>query len=284
MSSVADRVRRAGPMAIGRGFVVRAQLACLLVALLLHSPSVGAQANSQSDPGTLQGRIIDERSRGGVDRAFIVLLRGADTAGVAYTDSVGAFRFSVAGSGSFSLLVRRLGYSPQRFAVEWTHSAIPLDLALVPIPRTIGEVAVTAPAATSARVAGFEERMSRHGGGTFINRQKLDAWHSMRMSDVMRRVSGVKLIDSSGVLLVASTRGYKVNLMKSDFMAPCILRVGIDGQVKEWGFPVNSIDPDQIHGVEVYNGPATIPPEFNALRTDAQCGLVMIWTRAGSSR
>ena len=280
MSSVADRVRHIRPSVLGCALVVRAELPLLLLALLLHSPSAGAQANSRSDVVTLQGRIIDERSRGGVDRAFIALLRGADTAGLVYTDSVGAFRFSVAGADSYSLLVRRLGYTPQRFAVEWAQAAIPLDLALVPIPRAIGEVAVTAPAATSARVAGFEDRMSRHGGGTFINRQQLDEWHSMRMSDVMRRVSGVKLIDSSGVLLVASTRGYKVNLLKPDFMAPCILRVGIDGQVKEWGFPVNSIDPDQIHGVEVYNGPATIPPEFNALRTDAQCGLVMIWTRA----
>ena len=281
MSSVADRVRHAGPRVFGRALVVGAELPLLLLllALLLGSPSAGAQANSRSDVGALKGRIIDERSRGGVDRAFIVLLHGGDTAGVAYSDTVGAFRFSVADAGSYSILVRRLGYLPQRFAVEWANAASPLELTLVPIAQRIGEVEVTSSAPTSARVAGFEDRMSRHGGGTFINRQKLDEWHSMRMSDVMRRVSGVKLIDSSGVLLVASTRGYKVNLMKSDFMAPCILRVGIDGQVKEWGFPVNSIDPHQIHGVEVYSGPATIPPEFNALRSDAQCGLVMIWTR-----
>ena len=58
-------------------------------------------------------------------------------------------------------------------------------------------------------------------------------------------------------------------------------RVGVDGQIKEWGFPMDTIDPNHIHGIEVYNGPATIPSEYSGMRTDAYCGLVMIWTRMG---
>jgi hypothetical protein len=54
----------------------------------------------------------------------------------------------------------------------------------------------------------------------------------------MRRVMGVKLIDSSGVILAASTRGMKVDLKRAGLRdAPCIMRIGVDGQIKEWASP-----------------------------------------------
>jgi hypothetical protein len=58
------------------------------------------------------------------------------------------------------------------------------------------------------------------------------------------------------------------------------MAVGVDGQLKEWGFSVDEITPNEIHGIEVYSGPSTMPREFATLRPDGYCGLVMIWTRA----
>jgi hypothetical protein len=53
-----------------------------------------------------------------------------------------------------------------------------------------------------------------------------------------RRVMGVKLIDGSGVILAASTRGMKVDLKRAGLRdAPCIMRIGVDGQIKEWASP-----------------------------------------------
>ena len=44
-------------------------------------------------------------------------------------------------------------------------------------------------------------------------------------------------------------------------------------------FAVNSIAPEEIHGIEIYPGPATIPAEYASMTRDASCGLIAIWTR-----
>ncbi|MFL5580183.1 MAG: hypothetical protein ACJ8AO_07405 [Gemmatimonadaceae bacterium] len=61
--------------------------------------------------------------------------------------------------------------------------------------------------------------------------------------------------------------------------APVVLQP-VDGQVKEWGHSLDSVQSEEVHGIEIYSGPASIPSEFGGARTDACCGLVMIWTRA----
>jgi hypothetical protein len=62
-------------------------------------------------------------------------------------------------------------------------------------------------------------------------------------------------------------------------LADCPLQVAVDGQLKEWGYAVNAIPPEEIHGIEIYPGPASIPAEYASMRRDANCGLIMIWTR-----
>ena len=57
------------------------------------------------------------------------------------------------------------------------------------------------------------------------------------------------------------------------------MTIAVDGQPKGGGFSVDEIPPDDIYGIEVYSGPATIPREFMDLGNGADCGLVMIWTR-----
>jgi hypothetical protein len=37
--------------------------------------------------------------------------------------------------------------------------------------------------------------------------------------------------------------------------------------------------PDQIHGIEVFGGPASIPPQYNGAANNKMCGLIAIWTR-----
>ena len=46
------------------------------------------------------------------------------------------------------------------------------------------------------------------------------------------------------------------------------------------GFSLNAVQPEEVHGIEIHSGPASIPSEFGGARMDAYCGLVMIWTRA----
>jgi hypothetical protein len=42
---------------------------------------------------------------------------------------------------------------------------------------------------------------------------------------------------------------------------------------------MNSIPPTDIHGIEIYSGPADVPPEYAGANSDSFCGLIIIWTR-----
>ncbi|PYP61860.1 MAG: hypothetical protein DMD26_16715, partial [Gemmatimonadetes bacterium] len=132
----------------------------------------------------------------------------------------------------------------------------------------------------SPRLAGFERRRQQHIGGAFITRAEIERRNAIATSQLLLNMIGVRVIDSAGVKLLASARGYRVVFGRTPEIAPCIMAVGVDGQIKEWGFPVDDITPNDIYGVEVYSGPATMPREFATLRPDGYCGLVMIWTRA----
>jgi len=254
--------------------------AALLVAF---SQIAGAQAGSRAQ-GHVSGRIVDAQSSAPVARAELLLLRGADTLARGQSDSLG--RFTAAGTvgEQFTLELRRLGYQPA--AIRWTANAADTTfvIGMIPVAQTLTTVAVLERDPVPSRLSGFEARAAARAGGTYILREQIDAWHPRQTSDLMRRVLGVKLVDSSGILLAASARGQKVDLKSANTTrswAPCIMRVGVDGQIKEWGFSMDAVDPNHIHGIEVYNGPASTPSEFSGMRTDSYCGLVMIWTRSG---
>lgn len=91
---------------------------------------------------------------------------------------------------------------------------------------------------------------------------------------------GVQILDSLGVRLFAAARSDKVvDDAHGRRTVPCIMRVGVDGQIMEWGFPADNVIPGDIYGIEVYPGPSSIPREYANQMTDGYCGLVMIWTR-----
>ena len=45
------------------------------------------------------------------------------------------------------------------------------------------------------------------------------------------------------------------------------------------GFPLPVTSPKELHGIEVYSGPATMPLELVPRGDDAFCGLVAMWTK-----
>ena len=49
------------------------------------------------------------------------------------------------------------------------------------------------------------------------------------------------------------------------------------GEPDELLFDLNQLSPTDVLAVEVYNGGASMPAEYNATRST--CGLLVIWTR-----
>ena len=62
-------------------------------------------------------------------------------------------------------------------------------------------------------------------------------------------------------------------------LANCPLRVAVDGQLKEPGYSLNLLAPEEIHGIEIYPGPSTIPAEYATMASNGACGVIVIWTR-----
>ena len=189
------------------------------------------------------------------------------------------------------LQLRRIGYLPVTLRSAESSDSSEILVVMTRAAQTLDTTKVVGDA-SSPMLAGFEgRRMRGAGSATFITREQIDKQLAIRTIDVVRRAMGTRVIDSSGVLLVASSRGSKAVIGggaagskggKGGFdLAPCIMRVAVDGLIRETGFSLDEIGPTELHGVEVYPGPATIPAEFGGMRKDAYCGLVMIWTRRG---
>jgi hypothetical protein len=253
----------------------------LVVSCFSVLPPRAAAQQPITPSSVVRGRIIDDQSGAPLGNVLVNVSRGADTVGRVATDDAGYFRTAPLPAGYLVLSFRRLGYQSGSMLVDSLERRRTLAVAMTALPAQLDAVSVSADAlhTRQTRLSGFDERAQRRAGGTYLQRLDLQKAQTARVSDMMRRVPGTRVVDNGGVLMVASSRGYKADLRRGDAMAPCVMRVGVDGQIKEAGFSINTIDPSDIYGIEIYNGPATMPPEFSGLRTDSFCGLIMIWTR-----
>jgi hypothetical protein len=226
--------------------------------------------------GSIVGLAVDDRKipLAGVE------IRSGDRAVLTGTD--GRFTLDSLESGRRQFAARRLGYSPESLLVNFDpRRSDTLVFVMSASAATLDRLDVVDTRLVSPRLEGFEQRLARKNGGQFVTRSDIERRMPQVTSDIIRRLQGVRIVDSMGVQLPVSTRGPKPTLLAGSRPgALCVLRVGVDGIMKESYFAMNTISVSDIHGVEVYSGPATIPPEFNNARRDAMCGLIMIWTRA----
>jgi hypothetical protein len=238
-----------------------------------------AQQSRDSTRFVLRGIVRDEVTHAPLGD---VAVRTGDSGGEATTNGRGEFRIDVRIAGRVTVQLRRLGYDSLTMDVVVASAGEePYVFDMLRTAQTLDTVAVsTRPTSWSPKLDGFEHRLARHNGGTFFTRDDIEQRRPMVVSELVRRSPAVRIVDSMGVRLFASSRGSKfVDGPRGRKSVPCIMRVGVDGQIMEWGFPADQIAPSEIYGVEVYSGPATIPREYASQIGDGFCGLVMIWTR-----
>jgi hypothetical protein len=198
------------------------------------------------------------------------------------TDAGGHANVVVPQATPIILLVRRPGYLPVRLSSLPQVDSTSIALAMRRIVQSL-DTAVVLGDNRSRFLDEFEARRLRGGGSaTFITRAQIDQRMATRTIDLVRGALGVRVVDSAGVLLLASSRTAKPSWAggKND-LAPCVFRVAVDGMIREAGFSMDEIEPAEIHGIEIYPGPATVPSQYSGMRKDAGCGLVMIWSRRG---
>jgi hypothetical protein len=176
-------------------------------------------------------------------------------------------------AGRVAFVLRRLGYTPGTLMVDVEpRDTARVTFALTVAPQTLAAVDVRDTlASASPFLGGFERRARvRAGSASYVTRGEIDKAHASRTTDLLRRTTSLTVEDSADAVIVLARR--------SGRMAKCPLHLGVDGDLR-YGFNLNTLAPEDIHGIEVYPGPATVPAEFASMRGTSRCGLIMVWTR-----
>lgn len=245
----------------------RSTVAVAAVLVALAAAPLSAQLASIG--ASLHGSVRDP-SGSPVPFALITVadVRGiADIRGVA--DSAGRFSITNLGAGRTSVLVRRLGFTPRRVSLTLVEGRVDsMQIVLAAIPFELA--GITTEAATYGRMADFN-RHRVNGQGIYLDREELEKRRTPRLSDVLRRMPGVRVVtDRTGRSLLRMGR--------SSSGRDCPPEFWIDG-VRAQFLGVDDVPVSDIEALEVYRGPSGLPPEFNSRFTNAQCGAVIIWTR-----
>ena len=240
-----------------------------IAAVLVALASVPLDAQPASPAASLHGFVRDPA---GSPVAFALITvadnRGAaDVRGVA--DSAGRFSIPNLSAGTTTVLVRRLGFTPKRVSLTLVEGRVDsMHVVLVAIPFELA--GITTQAATFGRLADFN-RHRVNGQGFYLDRAELEKRRTPRLSDVLRRLPGVRVVtDRTGRTLLRMGRASSGRDCPPEFW--------IDG-VRAQMLGVDDVPVSDIEALEVYRGPSGLPPEFNSRFTNAQCGAVIIWTR-----
>jgi hypothetical protein len=142
--------------------------------------------------------------------------------------------------------------------------AISLETSPVPLP----ELLVEGREVPRGKMTSFFQRRSA-GQGHFITRADIDKRQPQIMTDLLRQVPGLRITCTGGHCRAQSFQEAR------RVMGGCPIQYFLDGL--PFLGDIDEMTPDQVEGVEIYRGSASIPPEFN--HGTAMCGVIAIWSR-----
>jgi len=214
--------------------------------------------------------------------AEIIATDAARTVHRLRSDSLGKALLTALPLGAMRVEARMPGYHLAVGVVDVAPGRTPAQVLLERIQGSLLDaVRIEAEGDETARYGAFEARR-RAGAATasitrdeILQRGVIDAWQ------MLRNVSAVDLIVGPEGVLPLSRRVQSIDL-RSPNNIPCYMRLAIDGVLIPEA-PVNlahRMPPvSEIHGIEVFGGPATIPSEYAGDQRNMVCGLIVVWTR-----
>jgi hypothetical protein len=272
--------------------VERAGTAAHVLTALAIATTLPASANAQSPDTTafVTGRVVNDATDqplAGVE----VTLRGFDL--VVRTDSTGTFRIP-APAGRQIVVLKKPGHQP--FSAEVISSrGAPLEyvLGLMPASPTLATVTVAA-SMVDRRLQTFDAHKRSGIGGHFMDSTRFAQEAGRALADVLVATPGADIVRGrGGAAWYATRRGYDTirNTLKISpadrargaAAGTCYAAVVVNGVFLYRGddgeqlYDLNQLAPSDILAMEMYNGGATMPVEYNSLRNT--CGLVVIWTK-----
>lgn len=280
---------RIGPLTLAAGEVVP-------LALPLLPPT------EEGNSGTITGIVLDFSSGEPVEGATVL---APDLGQTEITNGFGRFTFPSLPPGEVEIRVSRLGYATVTGTVtvvfnRTVHTEI--RMATEPIQMEPIEVVGVRQRIVLPGLEHLERRLHA-GWGEFVLEDEIQRRMPSRLSDVLyeagvdtgnnghsltiRRTGCAPMVYIDGVRVTHQSRLRGVLSQLSSTGAPRPLRVRPprpgEGPAGEAADAVNNlVHPMDVIAVEVYRGPAEIPGEY--LDSNAQCGVILIWTRRGNFR
>ena len=196
---------------------------------------------------------------------------------VARTDADGRFALPDLVPGRHEVAFSHLGYRQRSETIEvQPDHATRIEVVLAVDAIALDPIEVTVDRLDRVlESAGFYQRRE-DGWGYFVDREDIERWNPITVTDALMRFHGVAITSGSGGpfqrRLMLRGRGARA----------CAPRVYLDGTMLSGlqTFSVNDIvDPMSVAGIEVYRGVAGIPAQYSGLGTS--CGVVLIWLRRG---
>lgn len=181
------------------------------------------------------------------------------------TDSGGRFALELP-VGDVVIMFRRLGFQPHDSSMTLAAGAgDSLFVVLVALPAELE--GVTSAASRLVLVDFYRHKGS--GGGRYLDREQIESYRATRTSDIIRRLPGITLVPDQSGRYILRMRGATGNC-QPDFW--------IDG-IRAPYLNVDDLPLNDVEALEIYNGPAGLPPEYLNRFGNPACGAVVIWTR-----
>lgn len=288
-----------GPLRFGRtaldgppsvphlGGMLRTSVPLLVTTVILLAMPAAAHARQPSSHApsvaSLSVRVLAADSTG-VPDAEVAVGRDEATQVTTRSDEAGDARFPEVPVGMQWLSVRRVGLAPQRVRVRIAAGGNRYTVRLQAAALSLVGLRVVGDMPFSARLDDFERRRLAGTPSAVVTREQIDRLGPITLSRVLRGMAGLRIGDSLGNVVAISTRGAKPTLTagRNQFaLVQCVMQLAVDGVLLPPFANLDQIVPREVHGVEVYFGPARLPPELAGLRTDNWCGVVAVWTRGG---
>lgn len=232
-----------------------------LLALLLVA--AGSNARAQGTTSAVIGTVRDSA------REPLVAARIRAARMSATSDSAGRFTLEGLPAGRVTVSVRRLGYEPADLVLDLIAGRRDsLFVTMVALPLTLPGMTSTADSFLQLHLADFF-RHRQNGIGRYYERSQITAMRVGQLSDVMRRLPGVR---------VTPDRNGRYSIRMGRSTRNCQPDFWIDN-VRAHMFNVDDVPVTDIEALEVYNGPSGLPPEYNNRFGNPACGAIVIWTR-----
>jgi hypothetical protein len=259
----------------------RQSLLPLLLIVVSVALSAPAAAQQRAAPGVVAGTV---RGAGVALGDAHVTVAGSQLGSVSGPN--GQFLISGVPAGQSVLEVRLIGYRPiSRPIIVVPGDSLVLTLELEVDPVRLDALEGRALAGLSAEMRGFYERRER-GTGHYFTRDDITRMHARLVTDVVRRVPGVRVEPLAGPMGTS----YVIRMQRATGMSgarPCPVVYFVNGVpfsiAAEIG--INSyFRADEIAAMEVYSGASQLPPQFSLSSRNTRCGVIALWTYAGERR